>query len=60
MHRFELVLGQALTAYAGVQLREVLGRVRSSVGTLDRTEQVAAFAALAVLASFLLRRGAIR
>lgn len=58
MLRLNWILAQALTEYAGVQLREVVGRVRSSVGTLDRTEQVVAFAALAVLAFFLLRRGA--
>lgn len=58
MLRFDLVLAQGLTGLAGVQIREVVGRVRSSVGALDRTEQVAAFAALALLAFLLLRRGA--
>lgn len=57
MYRFELVLAQALTEYVGMQLRELVGRVRSSVGTLDPTEQAVALAAVVVLAFLLLRRG---
>ena len=57
MFRMRLVLAQALAEYAGMQLRETVGRVRSSVGMLDRTEQAVALAAVVVLAFLLLRRG---
>lgn len=55
MFRFRLVMAQALTEYAGLQLRETLGRVRSSLGTLDQDEKALAVAVVVGLAFLLLR-----